>query len=282
MFVSAEPNLKEGGLFLEFKYKGGTIDEAVEAIKQHVNNEGIRSSFNFARVNAFQVKGRPWVEDLVSRVPTSKLHVEFYGPDLTKESLFREFRVFGRIVDISLQPSSSKDTPRYASVEFLRKRAATSARNCIHGEKFGDTILELSYERNERYVKIWNWATSNSRISIFILLGVIAGISYTIFDPLRVFSVTNKLTGRYNLDEYASIAQETWAWAVGNLLGAKKSGPSSRDHGFSELEEQERRLASFLKESPESLILVSGPKGSGKSDLIDHVLANHHSKMVIR
>ena len=31
--------------------------------------------------------------------------------------------MLGRIVDIILAPSTSKEVPRYASVEFLRKRA---------------------------------------------------------------------------------------------------------------------------------------------------------------
>lgn len=84
IFLDAEPNLKEGGLFLEFKYKGGTVLEAIEIIQEHVKKNNIRSTFNFAKVNAFQVKGRPWVEDLISRIPSSTLHVEFYGPDLTK------------------------------------------------------------------------------------------------------------------------------------------------------------------------------------------------------
>jgi RNA recognition motif. (a.k.a. RRM, RBD, or RNP domain) len=86
---------------------------------------------------------------LISRVPSRRLHVEFYGPDLTVEDIYREFRVFGRIVDIILQKSSDKETPRYASVQFFRKRAATSARNCIHGELFGQTRLAIGYEVNQ-------------------------------------------------------------------------------------------------------------------------------------
>jgi hypothetical protein len=85
-FVSAESNLKEGGLFLEFKYKGGTVNEALEAIQQNLIKNDTRSMFNGQRVNAYLVKGRPWVEDLLSRVPSNHLHVEFYGPDLTKVS----------------------------------------------------------------------------------------------------------------------------------------------------------------------------------------------------
>jgi hypothetical protein len=81
--------LKEGGIYLEFKYKGGTTEEALWSIKNHLKQNSIRSDFNFGPINAHLVKGNPWVEDLISRVPSSRLHVEFHGPDLTVESLFR-------------------------------------------------------------------------------------------------------------------------------------------------------------------------------------------------
>ena len=126
-FVDASPNLKEGGLYLEFKYKGGTVDEAVEAIQNHLKKHRVISYFNLARIYSFQVKGRPWIEDLVSRVPSSRLHVEFLGPDLTVEQVYREFRPFGKIVDITLAPTSLKDLPRFAAVQFTKKRSATSA-----------------------------------------------------------------------------------------------------------------------------------------------------------
>lgn len=92
----------KGGLYLEFKYKGGTIEEAVEAIQNHLKLTARKKMFNLMRVHAYQVKGTPWIEDLLSRVPSAKLHVEFLGPELTVEDLYREFRVYGRIVDISL------------------------------------------------------------------------------------------------------------------------------------------------------------------------------------
>jgi len=38
-------------------------------------------------MDAFLVRGRPWVEDL-HRFPSKRLRVEFEGPDLTQETLY--------------------------------------------------------------------------------------------------------------------------------------------------------------------------------------------------
>ena len=284
-FMSAEPNLKEGGLYLNFKYKGGTIEEAVETIQSHVAASGIRSVFNLSRINAFQVKGRPWVEDMVSRVPSSRLHVEFMGPDLTVEQLFREFRIFGKIVDITPQPAGSKDIPRFASVEFVNKRSATSARNCIHGEKIEATRVFIGYEKSQSHSFWWNWIMANLRISVPILLAVAASLSYIVFDPWRVFSITNQITGRFSLEKYTESAGELLSLARSSVLRVIFNGQASSDKTprsfWDERLSEAKRLELYVKQAPETLVLVTGPKGSGKSDLINKALEHHPNKLVI-
>lgn len=281
--IKTEPNLKEGGLYLEFKYKGGTTVEALEHIRNHLKANNAISYFNLGPINIFQVSGRPWVEDLLSRKPSRRLHVEFYGPDLTVEDLYREFRVFGRIVDITLQKSSDKEVPRYASVQFLRKRAATSARNCIHGEQFLNTKIAIGYEVNQGWwFKIWQIMISNPRIAVLLLLGLIAGISFSIFDPLRIWSITNNITGRY------SISKSAFKWW--NLLerlyfdsftNVKINVDVNDLHKWTERDLQIKTLGSYLKQSPENIILVSGPKGSGKSGFVKKCLDNHPNTLVL-
>ena len=292
---SVDPNLKEGGLYLEFKYKGGSTEEALQAIKSHLREENVRSFFNLQKINAFEVKGRPWVEDLVSRVPSSRLHVEFIkGPDLTVESLYKEFRAFGRIVDIKLQKSTDKEVPRFASVQFLRKRAATSARNCIHGETFETTTLAIGYEENQGWwYKAWHWITSNIRISIFLILGGLAGISFLVFDPWRRFSITNQITGRYSLSKYTNSASRSVEFVkqtVRNLFASSssnadtisKNGTDRDGHHWSERKELIKNLLASFKQTPESIVLVSGPKGSGKSAFITSALERQKYKLVIQ
>eukprot|EP00842_Homolaphlyctis_polyrhiza_P004874 jgi/Hompol1/5388/HPOL_004377-RA len=289
-FRSAEPNLKEGGLYLKYRYKGGTIDEAVEAIQNHIEAEGIRSIFNLKRVNAFDVKGRPWIEDMVSRVPSRRLHVEFIGEDLNVEQLYRVFRYFGRIMDITPQPSTSKETPRYASVEFVSKRSATSARNCIHGEIIDGVMVQIGYEKKTSGFSFWNWAMANLRLSVPIFVAIAAISTYLIFDPWREFSITNKLTNRFNLEKYAESAGELWTWTLSSFLNTvfgtkeplvKRTAVPRSLFGWAEREKEEKRLELQFKQVPDTLVLVSGPKGSGKSDLIRKALENHKCKLII-
>ncbi|KAJ1340912.1 hypothetical protein BSLG_004385 [Batrachochytrium salamandrivorans] len=294
-FREAEPNVKEGGLYLKFKYKGGTIDEAIEAIQTHVRSTGVRSIFNFGLINAFEVKGRPWVEDMVFRIPSRRLHVEFHGPDLSVEQLYCEFRNFGRIMDITIQPSSVKDLPRFASIEFVRKRSATSARNCIHGEMIDGTRVHIGYEKVRSTFSIWTWILSNLRISIPILLAVAAAVSYIVFDPLRVFSIVNKLTGRFSFVKYAESAGEMWMGAQSSFYAfffakgySGMSGGSGNDiiktltHAFDERESEAKRLELHFKQTPDTLVIINGPKGSGKSDLVRKALEHHKNKLVIQ
>ena len=288
--TAVDHNLKEGGMYVEFKYKGGTIEEAIDTIRHHLVENNVRSYFNLQKINAFQVKGRPWVEDLVSRVPSRRLHVEFIkGPDLTVEALFREFRVFGRIMDIKLQKSTDKEVPRYASVQFVRKRAATSARNCIHGELFGETTIAIGYEENQGWwYKAWSWVNSNMRISVFLIVGALAGISYVVFDPWRRFSIKNHITGRYSLMQYTKSASKWWHVLTNTLKNSfsrpkdQSTNEDMKSNQWSERRTQTQSLQAVFHQQPESIIVISGPKGSGKSAFILDALSNQKSQLVVR
>lgn len=81
----------------------------------------------------------------------------------------------------------------------------------MHGEIYGQTKLQIGYEKTEsNWQKGWRWTNSNLRLSIPIIVIAIAGFSYAVFDPWRVFSVTNQLTGRYNLSAYKKSASKWW------------------------------------------------------------------------
>ncbi len=238
--------------------------------------------------------------DLISRVPSSRLHIEFIkGPDLTVESLYREFRVFGRIVDINLQKSTDKEIPRlkllltrrFASVQFLRKRAATSARNCIHGEMFENTTtIAIGYEKQHGWgYHFYQWFLANLRISIFLLLGFLAGFTYLVFDPWRAFSITNQITGRYSFSQYARSASRRFDVLksfVSDYFNPDAQSEvnvmSEKPPQFTEREAQTKLLSSYFKQAPESLILVSGPKGSGKTAFVQQSLQGHNFHLIVK
>lgn len=84
------PRPKDGGAFLRFEYDHNEIslEEILNRTKEHLKKKVERPWFNpLKRMDAFLVRGRPWVEDL-HRFPSKRLRVEFEGPDLTQETLY--------------------------------------------------------------------------------------------------------------------------------------------------------------------------------------------------
>ncbi|KAI9204123.1 RNA12 protein-domain-containing protein [Polychytrium aggregatum] len=287
------PNVKEGGLYLLFDYKGqgAKVEDAYEVIKAHASKVGYRTWYNWTPVKSFRVKGEPFMEDMVGHLPTSTLKVEFLGNNLTAETLYREFRPYGKINSIELQPSTDKELPRYALVNFARTRSATSARNCIHGEVIDGTRLQINYETPRSRRAFWSWLTGNYRVSIPVILASVIALSYLIFDPIRIFCITNKLTNRFNIQGYLIEVAEWWK-VTGSALLSKltflgfvmksKLAASESAESWKERQAEEKRLKSFLKEEPDNFILLTGPRGSGKSELALKVVKDAKHKIVIK
>lgn len=188
---SIVPRLKDGGAFLKFSYPPGTSPKEVEQyVSQLLQDKNIRPWFApIRRLRGYLVEGTPWLEDLY-RFPSARIKVEFVGvnTDLSQEKLYRLFRRFGKIAEITPQPQSSKDLPRHAIVQFLRIRSATAAKNCLHrarvGEEgVGETILRIGYERTIKAHFIRDWLVNHPRIVIPAAAAIIATVTVAVFDP---------------------------------------------------------------------------------------------------
>ncbi|KAI9342494.1 RNA12 protein-domain-containing protein [Zopfochytrium polystomum] len=285
-YVGSVSSIKEGGLLMRFKYEGGDVEEAYDVIRKHVDGGSLRSSFNFGAIRAFVVNGKPFIEDLGSSIASSRIRVECTGgAPLSVQELYNEFREFGKIEDITIQPET-KDSPRYGHIQFWKVRSATSARICMHGKKVGTTMLSVSYEPALKRGSIWKYIQDHPRISIPVILAIVAFISFIVFDPLRVFFVTSQITERFSLHKYGSIVS-SWLSSVREYImgGAVISKPKKDDADGSgllaERKEQIKKLKVFLKETPDTVFLVTGPKGSGKSEVVDHASKGEPYKLVI-
>lgn len=81
--------------------------------------------------------------------------------------MYRTLRDYGRIIDIVVQPSSSKDTPRYAIVRFAWVRSASAARNCSHGQVIKGTRISIVYEKTLGFFETINkWMRDHPRIMV--------------------------------------------------------------------------------------------------------------------
>ncbi|KAI8066496.1 RNA12 protein-domain-containing protein [Gongronella butleri] len=275
---------KDGGAIVKFAFDSGSGEKEQVAldiaarVNSYLQQKTTRAGFNFQPVRSFLVKGQPFLEDIVRRYPSQRLRVEFQGNPVSVEQLYSHFREYGRIYDISIYPNpmTGKDPARYAVVQYTRMRFATSARNCLHGHVIQDTRLNILYEPQLHTNVVKDWVMNHPRISIPVAAALAAGITYAIFDPVREFCVTSKITRRFNPNEYTFyqwLRRETWS----RLL------PHTREEGnlWAEDPKQLQQFKSWFRETPETFVVVHGPSGSGKSELVKAALAERKNKLVI-
>ncbi|KAG0042886.1 mitochondrial escape protein 2 [Gryganskiella cystojenkinii] len=279
-----EPRLKDGGMFVHFSYvhpSSYTTKEALKEIEtrceQHLASHGHYMWFNFQKVRAFLVKGSPFLEDMASRYPNKRIRIEYNG-ELGVEGLYTLFRKYGKIVDI-VQVPPVKDMPKQAIVQYSFMRASTSAKNCLHGAEINGIRISVTYERTLKTNVIWSWLSNHPRLSVPLGGFVLAGISFVVFDPVRIFSMHAKITRLFNVNEYPILKwlrKET----VGRL--ARTNVDSLQATGWREREEDEEKLRLWLRNPPETFAIVQGPRGAGKTDMVEYAIKGKTHKVIIR
>lgn len=296
------PRLSEGGLFIKYSLSDGekrTKGEIAAAVDDYLKKNPIRPWFNpLDRVGVGRVLGKPWIEDMY-HFPSPKLKVEFLPSssngtpaELTPEALYSLFRRYGKIKNIDQQPPDSKILPKYAMVEFTRAKYAILARSCTHGvtipESFGangggGSVLRINYERKIKAHWIRDWLFNHPRIVIPAVAALIAGITVIIFDPIRTFFIKMKVKYLFNKDDNA-----LWSWIRNevrraNFLSFRKRNENNVLRALSDDRKEEiNELQSWLDEKRNTFIVVQGPHGSGKREIvIDHALKDRKHKLII-
>jgi hypothetical protein len=278
------PRLKDGGAFVKFQYKEGmTADEVAELVRGYLREQPIKPWFNpFRRIRANLVRGRPWLEDLY-RFPSSRLKVEFVptspggeAAELSQEALYSLFRRYGKLAEIESQPPDSKVLPRFAYLQFVRMRHSVMARNCLHGFRVlpesgggkAGTDLRISYEQRLRAHLIREWLTSHPRIVIPILAALVATITVAIFDPIRTFFIKAHVEHSFHLQDY-----RLYKWfksQATDMFTFRRRGSeeASLNAIWDDRKEAIDQLQTWLMETADTFIVVQGPRGSGKKELI--------------
>lgn len=98
----------------------------------------------------------------------------------------------------------------------------------------------------------------NPRLSIPVIIALLAMLSFVIFDPMRIFFVTNEITQRFKVSDWLSFFQiSEWLSSLmtytssifyGKELSRVKRGLST--DLLKDWDELQQRLISFLKETP--------------------------------
>lgn len=292
------PRLKDGGAFVKFSHPSELPAKDIQGlISKRLQDNPIRPFFSpFRGIQSGLVKGIPWLEDL-HRFPYARLKVEFIAPnpgeeavELSQEDLYVVFRKYGKIAEITSQPFDSKVVPKYAYVDFASVRNSIMARNCLHGwvvptdlggGKTG-TKLRMSYEQRVRAHNIWNWMQNHPRIVIPILVALLTGITVVVFDPIRSFFVKAHVQRTFRLSNsrvYRWLRRQT-----SDIFSfrSKKGEQAGLNAIWSHRKDLIDQIQKWLMETAETFIVVQGPRGSGKKELVmEQALKGRRNVLVI-
>ena len=252
----------------------------------------------FDQTLAYLVKGRPWIEDLY-RPPGYRLKVEFEpegtaggsSPELSQEQLYSLLRPYGRLSDITQQPTESKVFPRYALVDFGHTKDAITAKNCLHGlvlkdeEGAGKGLvirLKLSYEYYERGSWMKDWMANHPRIVIPLVAALVAFIASVVFDPIRTTSVKLHITRLLHITDNRML--KMLLSRTSDILGhhQRREDATALNAIWTDRRTHIETLEKWLMETADTFIVVQGPRGSGKRDLVvTQGLKNRQNKLII-
>ena len=297
------PRLREGGAFVKFSHSPGEdLAQIEEEFKTYLKENPIKPWFNpLRRVRTRVVRGRPWIEDLY-RFPSSRLKVEFLpgqpgaeAAELSQETLYTLFRRYGKLSDIVAQPTDSKVLPKYATLDFQRIRHAVMARNCMHGFVLveeegggkGGTLLNMTYQQRIKAHWIRDWLVQHPRIVIPALIALATGITVAVFDPIRTFFIKTHVSKSYLLDD-----SKIYKWLRAKVMEAgdafssfahrNREESTGLDVIWEDRGKDIEQIRTWLIETADTFIVVQGPRGSGKKELvIDQALSQRKHKLVI-
>lgn len=291
------PTRRDGGAFVKFRMHPSCSEaDFIDQIRENTKRSADKIQKNIFRhlmsfvwnpiPTVYPVKGRPWIEDL-RRFPSRRLKVISEGSPLTEEEIYLLFRRYGFITDII--PGKE-----YATVIFSQKRSAVCAKNCVTGIVLnkGATTLHLQFIPDKRANFVIDFIINHQKVSVPLILALLATGAVLIFDPIRQWFVETKITHRYLLDRYKNLS------VVKAIIGAYTTVNNWLTRGYYYIDEQlthgdddkefsgrpdsssfsiweerfemAKQLKLWILENVNTFIIVKGPKGAGKSDFVMH------------
>ncbi|KAL8764677.1 MAG: hypothetical protein Q9209_007937 [Squamulea sp. 1 TL-2023] len=281
------PRLKEGGAYAKLLHDPKISPSEIEsALQEYLEKTSPKPWFNpFRSIDSHLVRGRPWLEDL-QRYPSQRLRVEFLptrpgseAAELPEEALYTLFRTYGKLGDIKPMPAGSKDVPKYATLYYGNVKDAIMAKNCMHGfvlpESEGGgkdgTVLKMVFEQRARARFLRDWVMNHPRIVIPVVAALVASITVAVFDPVRTYFIKTHINHTFHITE-----NRVYSWFRSQLTRANEmlsfKWHDGENAGLSAVWDDRRgdieQIRTWLMETADTFIVVQGPRGSGKRELV--------------
>ncbi|BAO42513.1 mitochondrial escape protein 2 [Kluyveromyces marxianus] len=266
---STIPIKRDGGVFATFLVPPNYTKAALNTlIQKNTEEESSKSWFSyFTKVSVFPVKGSPWIEDL-RRLPSNQIKVKFEGGFLTEEEVYALFRRYGTIVNIFPNPQE-----KTYGIVYRSFRGAICAKNCVSGMEVHNSIIHVQYKQLAQGHVIRDFFVNHTRIAVPVLLALLSIVAVIIFDPIREFTIEQKITHRYSLSwdnhflkKLLSLTSSTMS-SVKHYWGISDNQVQKRQL-WEERQEKVGDLKLWLQENNNTFVVLRGPRGSGKHELV--------------
>jgi hypothetical protein len=151
------------------------------------------------------------------------------------------------------------------------------------GGKAG-TKFKINYERKIKLSVVKDWLLNHPRIVIPALAALVAAITVIIFDPIRTFFIEMKIKSTLQTSENQVIQWIRKQASKANIayFGHRRADPRGLAAIWEDRQKDISQVQAWLTEAAETFIVIHGPRGSGKRELVlDQALKDHSYKVVI-
>lgn len=297
--LSVRGRPRDGGAFLYFAYqprsdaptlaeqRADSLISIQQTLQRHIerSSEGKRLATLSPVPGVHIVRGKPWIEDL-DLWPSSRVKAKLSSA-AGEQTVWEALRPYGRIRRIqTITPGAEY------KVVFSRLRAAAAAKNCAHlmrlpaipGAEIGTLgpTIRLNYEQRSRANDLAQWASNHPKVMMPVIFALLGIISVSLLDPLRSWMVEQHIRDVFDPNSY-----QLWQWVKRTserlrqegdaLLGVEADDDHSADAElWRDRSVGTRTLVRLLQQTPTTFITLTGPRGSGKSELLGKALGGNH------
>jgi len=144
------------------------------------------------------------------------------------------------------------------------------------------TVIRLSFESTAKQHWIRDWLVNHPRVVIPAVAALVATVTVAVFDPIRTFFIKAHIDHAFHIKDN-SIYQWFKSQAIDIFTFRSHR---TEEVGFGAIWDDRKevidQLQTWLMETADTFIVVQGPRGSGKKELLfDQALKGRKNTLLI-